>query len=50
MSKPKYRNLIFKQYGRAFFGFENAHPQGGINEAGLCFDFSALGIVLIEKI
>lgn len=29
------------KYGRAFLGFENGHPQGGINDKGLCFDWVA---------
>ena len=30
-------------YGRVFYGFENAHPQGGMNEKGLFFDWFAYG-------
>lgn len=31
------------KFGRVFYGFENAHPQGGMNEKGLFFDWFAMG-------
>jgi penicillin V acylase-like amidase (Ntn superfamily) len=30
-----------KEYGRVCFGFENAHPQGGLNDQGLAIDWVA---------
>jgi len=32
------RKSEFRKYGCIFFGYSNMRPQGGMNEAGLCFD------------
>lgn len=32
-----------QSYGCVYYGFENAHPQGGMNEKGLFFDWFARG-------
>lgn len=38
------------EYGRACVGFENAHPQGGLNDQGLAIDWVAYKDALAENV
>lgn len=37
-TKIWYEPSASDEFGRVYFGFDNFHPQGGMNDQGLCFD------------
>ncbi|MBN2543263.1 tetratricopeptide repeat protein [bacterium] len=37
------------KYGRVYFGFDNFFPQGGVNDQGLCFDWTATQLLEVEN-